>query len=548
VNEEETRTRTADPSVSRPLPPKPSKRGRKPKAQGAAAFRVSPFARLARTHGAGMAGDAMVAIALADSLFFSIDPNDARWRVALYLLLTVAPFGVIAPWLGPAMDRLRGGHRYMLIASATGRSVLAIAMAVYIDSLFLFPLAFSMLVMGKTHHIAKSALVPAMVRDESALVHANSRLSIISSVAAGVAGIPGVILLVLGGAPWTLGLASVTFVGAAVLAFRVPAVKVAESPAGAEEKAEMRGSGIVLAASAMGYVRAVVGFLTLLLAFELRGGVDPGPSGVGVQIGHRVREALGLVRLDLTSGGAPTWHFGVVLLAIGVGGLAGAFSSPRLRKAFPEERILAGVLAGVGLFGLLGALAGGLIGGVLVAFAVSVAGQAGKQSFDAIVQRDAKESNLGRSFARFESRFQLLWVFGALIPVVLPIPARLGYLVLAGTASFAAVSYWLGRDPSPKTAGVKRVVRQAADRARPLARDLKEKTQGQRDTKSTGVGSEADEQADAQRASVTPPQRPGMTELPELANLPGPTESVEPTEVYVLPPGPPPTEPPPPTR
>ncbi len=510
-----------------------------------------------------MAGDAMVAVALADSLFFSIDPNDARWKVALYLLLTVAPFGVVAPWLGPAMDRLRGGHRFMMIAAAAGRSLLAVAMAVYVDSLWLFPLAFSMLVLGKTHHIAKSALVPAVVRDESALVEANSRLSIISSVAAGLAGIPAILFLTLGGSMWTLGLAAVMFLVAAALGLQMPSVMVAESPAGAEEKAEMRGAGIVLAASAMGYVRAVVGFLTMLLAFELRGGVDPGPTGVGVAVGHRVRESLGLLRLDLTSGGAPAWHFGVVLGAIGIGGLSGAFSSPRLRRAFPEERILAGVLAGVGLFGFLAALAGGLIGALLVAFAVSVAGQAGKQSFDAIVQRDATESNLGRSFARFESRFQLLWVFGALIPVVLPIPARLGFLVLAGTATFAAVSYWLGRDPSPKTAGVKKAAAKASNRAQSMPRPNRSRrsssaTEGASSEGSPSVGEPAPgtpsktsasgprsrrSRGEAGRDRIrpsTPAPPEGTDGLPGFADLP-----VDPTDTYVLPPGPPPTEPPP---
>lgn len=420
------------------------------KAKGAAAFRVSPFARLARAHGLAMAGDALVAIALADSLFFSIDPNDARWRVALYLMLTVAPFGVVAPWVGPAMDRITGGHRFVLLSASAVRAALALAMAFHLDSLLLFPLAFSMLVMGKTHHIAKSALVPAAVADETGLVRANSRLSIISSVAAGLAGIPGVILLTLGGAPWTLGLAAVAFVSAAVLGFRIPATKVASEPAGPEEKAETRGAGILLAATAMGYLRGVVGFLTMLLAFELRGGIDPGPTGVGVEIGHRVREALGSARLDLSTGGSPPWHFGLVLVATGVGGLLGAIVSPRLRQHLPEERMLVGTLGGVAVVGVLAALAGGLVGAMIIAATAAMASQTGKQAFDAIVQRDATHANLGRFFSRFESRFQLAWVGGAIIPVALHIPARLGFAGLAATAAFSAASYWLGRDASPR--------------------------------------------------------------------------------------------------
>ncbi|HEX6786568.1 MAG TPA: hypothetical protein VF076_05190, partial [Acidimicrobiales bacterium] len=49
---------------------------------------IPPFTWLARTHAAGAAGDAAVAISLAGSLFFDISPQAARGKVALYLLLT----------------------------------------------------------------------------------------------------------------------------------------------------------------------------------------------------------------------------------------------------------------------------------------------------------------------------------------------------------------------------------------------------------------------------------------------------------------------------
>jgi hypothetical protein len=62
--------------------------------------------------------------------------------------------------------------------------------------------------------------------------------------------------------------------------------------------------------------------------------------------------------------------------------------------------------------------------------------------FDAIVQRDAPDANFGRSFARFETRFQLLWVVGAFLPVIVPIPSRLGFVIMAGAAGFGAFAYW----------------------------------------------------------------------------------------------------------
>ncbi len=521
--------------------------------RGVEAFIVSPFARLARAHACSAAGDALFTIALADSLFFNINPNDARWQVSLYLLLTVAPFAFVAPWLGPAMDRLQGGHRYMLIGSAAVRAILALSVARYIGSFVLFPLAFSMLVMSKGHHVAKSALVPGIVKTEEGLVKANSRLSIISALSAAAISIPGVLLLRYGGASWVMILAAVVFSLGAGLGFRIPATKVASHAAGREERAELRGSGIILAASAMGYVRGVVGFLTMLLAFELRGGIDPGPEGVGVEAGHRIREALGQLRLNLETGGAPKWHYVVVLITLGIGGLVGAVASPRLRKSIREERILAGVLGGVAFFNVLAALAGGVVGAMLASFSVAVAGQAGKQSFDAIVQRDAPKANLGRSFSRFESRFQLVWVFGALIPVVVRLPSQIGFSLIAVASAFAAVSYWLGRDPAPSTAkpkeGLRSLVKSVSDRKSPNT--------SADDGPDTQVGVDPDEDGTsivgtAQRAPdpvvadllalPSDPRRSIFDEVPDATIELG--ADPEPTREYVLPPGLPPASPP----
>jgi hypothetical protein len=447
--------------------------------RGAEAFEVSPFNRLARAHGFSIAGDTLLTIALADSLFFSIDPSDARWRVGLYLLLTMAPFAVVAPWLGPLMDRLRGGHRAMLITTTVVRAVVALLIARNIDSLALFPLAFTMLVMGKTYTIARSAVVPGMVEDRTRLVAANSRLSLLSAVAGAIAAVPGGLLLLLGGSSWVLLLSAASFVTAAVLGSRIPKVAVAEEGDDALERAELRQAGILLAASGMGYLRGVVGFLVMLLAFDLRGGIDPGPTGAGVEIGHRIREAMGLDRLDLATGGSPAWHFGVVLVGVGVGGFLGAFIAPRLRALAREEVMLVGVLVVTALLAVLSAIAGGLVGSFTAALAVSTAAASAKQAFDAIVQRDAPEANLGRSFSRFETRFQLIWVLGALIPVVVPIPARLGFVAVAVTAAFAAFTVHFGRSPlnrvltrfEPQLVPVRRRVRRRAVRGLRRLRD-----------------------------------------------------------------------------
>ena len=113
-------------------------------------FIVSPFVRLSRVHALCAAGDAMITVALAGSLFFSIDPSAARWRVGLYLALTIAPFAVVSPLIGPIIDRYAGGRRLMILAINLGRMIAAILMVANLDSLFLFPLAFTILVLQKS--------------------------------------------------------------------------------------------------------------------------------------------------------------------------------------------------------------------------------------------------------------------------------------------------------------------------------------------------------------------------------------------------------------
>jgi MFS family permease len=475
--------------------------------RGAEAFAVSPFQRLARTHAFSVAGDALLAIALADSLFFAVDPNDARWRVGAYLLLTIAPFAIVAPFLGPMMDRLKGGHRFMIIGTALVRAGLMAALVLYVQDVLLFPLAFSMLVMGKTYAVAKSAVVPTTVDSEEALVRSNSRLSILSAVAGGTAGIPGVILLRFGGAPWVLGLGVIVFVVAAVLATRIPATTVAAGPTEAAERAELKSANILVASSAMGYLRGVVGFVTMLLAFDLRGGVDEGPTTAGVEIGHQIREALGLIRLDLTTGGAPPWHFGVALIGVGLGGLLGSAGVPRLRERLREERILAYALIVLTIMALLAAISTGLGGAFVMSFGIALVAQGGKQAFDALVQRDAPRANLGRTFSRYESRFQLVWVLGALIPVVVPLLARVGYFLVAGTAAFVAATYWFGRTPNPAAIVSDGILAEGLDRLAqtlpgPLGRRLSNRTWSR-----VVEAPDADPGSTTRRYETSPPDR-----------------------------------------
>ena len=83
----------------------------------------------------------------------------------------------------------------------------------------------------------------------------------------------------------------------------------------------------------------------------------------------------------------------------------------------------------------------GLAGQSLLAFGVAVAASSGKQAFDAVVQRDAPDANRGRTFARFESRFQVIWVVGAAIPVLISMPTQLGGAIVLASGVAAAVFF-----------------------------------------------------------------------------------------------------------
>jgi hypothetical protein len=373
----------------------------------------SPFGRLAVTHALMLAGDTLLTMALAGSLFFSISPTQARGKVALYLLLTMAPFAVLAPLIGPTLDRRGGGRRLVVILSAVGRALVCLVMARHLNGLLLFPEAFVFLVLSKTYLVTKSALVPSVVDDESMLVEANSRLAIIAVVAGFVAAAPGALVLKLSflGAPWVLRLSAAVFVAAAVAGALLPKTTDARKQELSEDRAAMKTAGIRLAATAMAVLRGIVGFLTFLVAFSLR------------------------------RGHAPSWWFGVVIASSMAGTFLGAVVAPRLRRVLAEERILTGALLLVAVVGLIAARIGGRPVMAMLAAAVGIAAAAGKLAFDSIVQRDALEHMRGRAFARFETRFQLVWVAGAFLPVVLSIDSRFGMGLLAFIAAFAAFSY-----------------------------------------------------------------------------------------------------------
>ena len=403
---------------------------------GQDAFSASPFSRLMITHVLSLGGDALVTLALAGSLFFSTPLHAARGRVALTLLLTIAPFAVVAPLLGPIIDKTQGGRRMMVLATALGRAVACFLMARYINSLLLFPAAFLTLVCSKGYTVAKATLVPSAVQRPEDLVEANSKLAVSGALAGFVIAIPGVAILKLAGAPWVLRVDILVFLACAVTAFRLPVTEqqvviatpepaiavdegaFADSAARQQQRAKPLPAGAIqVAAFAMGTLRSIVGFLTFLVAFEFR------------------------------HGHAPAWWYGVVLACSIGGNLIGAAAAPWLRARLQEELILAGATISVAVAAIMAMFfstlhsrpAASLLAGV-----VGVAAGVAKLAFDALVQRHVPAATQGRAFGRFEAGFQLVWVVGALVPVVIEMSLRTGFLIVTVAAALAAVVYVVG--------------------------------------------------------------------------------------------------------
>lgn len=472
-----------------------------------------PFGRLALTHVLMTAGDTLFAVSLAGSLFFSISPTAAKDKVLLYLLLTMGPFAVVAPALGPVIDRSRGARRAMVVASALGRAVLCPFLARDIHSLLLFPEAFAMLVLSKVYLVTKGALVPEMAaiglldespgtidaadpgpataaapgeaggpgaavasggpvptppygtpvvrvedpatgtpRVEADLATLNARLGLLASLSGFAFAVPAVAILKLGSAGAVLWVAVGVFAAAAAAGARLPvpsrlgaqmaggrragrrAARAGRAPTSvtvewapdrdptwAEDESDLAAfrpiadTEVILALMPMSVLKALVGFTTFLFAFGLR------------------------------RDGAATWWFGFVLGSLTAGALVGVVLVAWIRRALQEQQMLAACLWVVVVAATLGAFFSSWWYQAVVAFAIGLAGAVAKPSFDALVQRHVRESNQGRAFARFETRFQLLWVVGSFVPVVLSLPVAAGDLCMAVAAAVGALVYMSSR-------------------------------------------------------------------------------------------------------
>ena len=172
---------------------------------------------------AGGVGDAFVAVSLAGTIFFSTSVDQARGRVVLFLLVTMAPFAVLAPFIGPALDRMRQGRRYLLAGTMLARGLLCWGMSAAINSpVTLLPAAFGILVLQKAYGVARASVTPRLLPAEITLVTANARSQLITLTASMLGGAVAAGIQVSAGAAWVLRAGTLIYLAAMFLALRLP--------------------------------------------------------------------------------------------------------------------------------------------------------------------------------------------------------------------------------------------------------------------------------------------------------------------------------------
>jgi len=174
---------------------------------------------------AGGIGDAFVAVALAGTLFFSTSVGQARGQVAFALLITIAPYAILAPLIGPLLDRVKRGNRYILVGTLLARGLLCWGMA-GADTVTLLPAAFGVLVLQKVYGVTRAAVTPRLLPSEITLVTANARSNLGSLIATSVGaalalGVDKIAGGGHGGAAWVLRVGTAIYLAATLLGLRL---------------------------------------------------------------------------------------------------------------------------------------------------------------------------------------------------------------------------------------------------------------------------------------------------------------------------------------
>ncbi len=382
------------------------------------------------------AADAMITVALAGTVFFSAAKSDQRGNVLGYLLITMAPFAVVAPVIGPVLDRFQHGRRGAMAVSAFGRAVLAVLMAQNFNNLFaLFPLALGSLVLSKAYSVVRAAAAPRLVPQGMSLVTANARLSLFGLGAMLIGGGFAGAIIKLTGSYWIgLWLTAVPFAATGFFALKLPKQVDSAAPAARHPEEPPRpgevvkvppigrirswagrgyGPSVVTALQGASMLRFSTGFLTLFLAFWIQ------------NASHGLQAASQL---------------GAIGAGVGIGNAVGTALGARVHLGHPD-RLVVFCCAITAISCTVTALTFGLTAAVICMFFVAAVNSLGKVSLDAVIQRDVGETYRSSAFARSETFLQLAWVIGATIAILLPIGHGALGLGVAAAVTCSSVVY-----------------------------------------------------------------------------------------------------------
>jgi MFS family permease len=413
----------------------------------------SGLARIVELHFVSLAGDAAFTVSLAGTIF-AIPTDQARVQVAQFLLLTMAPFALLAPFIGPLLDRFRHGRRWAIGTTLAARAFLCwvLADALASHSAWVFPAALGCLVASRAYGVTRASAVPRVLPAGVSLVEANSRNALAGVVGMAVGG--ALAAAVAGfGAQWSLRLAFAIYVVGTILAIRLPArvdsdigeqdiadtvvlTPPGRTPQRRHPLARLRANvaarprTVITAMCRAAGTRLLAGFLTLFVAFLMREHPLPGLSGT--------------LTLALVAGAAGVGN--------GLGTLLGNALGHRRPEVIAAVSLLACVVAA-----LVTAVFYSVWTLVTLGLVAGLAGQTVKLGADAVVQRDVTESVRTRVFAWQETTLQTAWVIGGGIGIALPLVPVLGFgVVSALLVVVLLVTVWvrashIGTAPAPAT-------------------------------------------------------------------------------------------------
>jgi len=421
---------------------------------------------------AGGFGDAFVAVALAGTLFFSASLDQARGHVALALFVTIAPYAILAPFIGPLLDRVKQGNRYILVGTLLARCLLCWGMvtaAYHGDAVTLLPAAFGVLVLQKAYGVTRAAVTPRLLPPEIALVTANARLNLGSIIAASTGAVVALGIDKLagdhgGGAAWVLGFATAIYLAAAIFGLRLPArvdensdedhspsgMASAEAPggngAGPADAGSQRGPGGTWVFDTVAAPDGEAAGVRTLDGAPPRG-TRPGSTTNHVPSRLRrmftqptitpvVREAMGanaairvfygfmlfflafILRSEHFGHTSDKVALGGFAAAIAVGGVLGTLIGSALKARAPQVLMFT-VLALATLVSIACAMLFGLWSVLVVALAAAISQTLVKVALDSILQREIPAETRSSSFAFSETVHQLALVGGGLIGLLL---------------------------------------------------------------------------------------------------------------------------------